>query len=59
MFGPTGDGRVLAVVLDAVAIEDIIRAVITWFGVTPRKQDWEAVLDRTQGLFAELAQAPA
>lgn len=42
-----------------VAIEDIIRMAITWFGVTPQKQDWGAVLDDTRQLFAELAPSPA
>jgi hypothetical protein len=42
-----------------VAIEDVIRTAINWFGVRPLRQDWEAALDGTRQLFAELCPSPA
>ena len=37
-----------------IAIEDVLRLAIRWFGVIPQRQNWEAVLDGTRQLFPEL-----
>jgi hypothetical protein len=50
-------GRLLRVATRAhlstgpVALEDILRLVITEFGVTPRRADWDTVLQRTRHTF--------
>jgi hypothetical protein len=36
-----------------IAFEDVLRLVITQFGVIPLRNDWEAVLDTTQSVFEE------
>lgn len=52
-----GMGRLLRVATRAhlstgpVALEDILRLVITEFGVTPRRADWDTVLQRTRHTF--------
>lgn len=42
-----------------VAIEDVLRLAIRWFGVIPLRQDWDAVLDGTRRLFPELCPVTA
>jgi hypothetical protein len=36
-----------------IALEDVLRLVITQFNVIPLRNDWEAVLDTTQSAFEE------
>ena len=36
-----------------MALEDVLRLVITHFGVRPLRGDWESVLNTTQGAFEE------
>ena len=37
-----------------VALEDVLRLAIHWFGVVPYQATWEAILGETRHLFAEL-----
>ena len=34
-----------------IAFEDVLRLVVTQFGVIPLRNDWETILDRTQTAF--------
>ena len=36
-----------------IAIEDVVRCVITQLGVVPLREDWEAILAETQGAFQQ------
>ena len=33
--------------------EDVLRLAITHFGIVPLRQDWETILEKTQGAFQE------
>lgn len=36
-----------------IALQDVIRLAITDFGVLPRRQDWDTLLQRTRRVFEE------
>jgi hypothetical protein len=36
-----------------LAFEDVLRLVITQFGVIPLRDDWETMLERTQAAFED------
>lgn len=46
-----GDGKRVRMPTGRVAVEDVIRLLITNFGVEPLRNDWSGVLDESQAVF--------